>query len=380
MISVMILITFFTSIRVINAKSECGDLYKKIKKPSPGTCSVNVVDENSTTVPTLVYRCNTEKAKDNNGKKIVGVNLQNISIYKGTKDKHTGPVYQWLANVSSCSQAGDFAPNPPLEENTQYYLEYKSTRTIEQGAFWQDVNNRYREETIINSMSFKTKASKSTKAPTNNTCTISIPSEQINTISFVAKYKCSGNAKATKYVVKQGNSKLSTTNIKKKYNGEGSLAISSLKANTAYEVVLYYEVGKDTKKIRASANTKREDETTTKTYKAGEDDSVNNPASQAKLSTNQKEYDPSNGATTCSNLSVKDLIDEYWRIVVMILPAALILLTSVDFLKAIVSGNDDQIKKSSNAALKRTLAAVVLLMLPYFLSLLLGWFGIELCI
>lgn len=61
-------------------------------------------------------------------------------------------------------------------------------------------------------------------------------------------------------------------------------------------------------------------------------------------------------------------------------PVALMLLISIDFVKAIMSSDADMLKKSSYAALKRTIAVVVLLMLPVILNLLLGWFGIEFCI
>lgn len=103
-------------------------------------------------------------------------------------------------------------------------------------------------------------------------------------------------------------------------------------------------------------------------------------ASYASLNIKTKKYKVEDGNTTCDDLSVKDLIDEYWNIVVILAPIALILLITIDFTKAVVSGDGEQLKKSSNAALKRTIATVVLLMLPLLLSILLGWFGIEFCI
>lgn len=85
--------------------------------------------------------------------------------------------------------------------------------------------------------------------------------------------------------------------------------------------------------------------------------------------------DSGDGDTTIS-----ELIEKYWSWIMILAPVALMLLISIDFVKAIMSSDTDMIKKSSSAALKRTIAVVVLLMLPVILNLLLGWFGIEFCI
>ena len=80
-----------------------------------------------------------------------------------------------------------------------------------------------------------------------------------------------------------------------------------------------------------------------------------------------------------SGTSLKDLIDRYWKIIAIFSPVILLLFTSLDFMKAILASDADQLKKSSSNALKRTLAFVILIMLPWALSLVLGWFGLELC-
>lgn len=89
-------------------------------------------------------------------------------------------------------------------------------------------------------------------------------------------------------------------------------------------------------------------------------------------------YDPSNGNVQCTEIS--ELINKYWKYIMIIAPVGLILLITVDFVKAITSSNDDQLKKSANSALKRTIATVVLLMLPVLLSAVLDWFDIPLCL
>ena len=103
-------------------------------------------------------------------------------------------------------------------------------------------------------------------------------------------------------------------------------------------------------------------------------------ASKAKLSASDVTYNSKNGHMDCGDLSVKDLIDEYWSIVMVLVPIVLMLLISIDFIKALTANDQEQLKKSGNSAIKRTIAAVILLMLPALLSMILGWFGLELCI
>lgn len=81
----------------------------------------------------------------------------------------------------------------------------------------------------------------------------------------------------------------------------------------------------------------------------------------------------------CDN-DLNNFITKYWGIVVAIAPALLILMTSIDFFKAIVSSDADKIKKSSSDALKRTLAFILLLFLPFIVNKLFSWIGIKLCL
>lgn len=89
-------------------------------------------------------------------------------------------------------------------------------------------------------------------------------------------------------------------------------------------------------------------------------------------------YDPSNSSVKCKDIST--IVDKYWKYVTILVPIALILLIVFDLIKAITASNDEQLKKSANAAFKRTIATVILLMLPILLDMLLGWFGLDLCI
>lgn len=77
--------------------------------------------------------------------------------------------------------------------------------------------------------------------------------------------------------------------------------------------------------------------------------------------------------------SISELIKDYWKWVMFLVPLLLIVLITLDFVKAMSSGDSDSIKKSSNNAIKRVIAAVILLALPWVLSVIFGWFGLEIC-
>lgn len=82
--------------------------------------------------------------------------------------------------------------------------------------------------------------------------------------------------------------------------------------------------------------------------------------------------------TSCTD--VRAIIHDYWKYVMIIVPILLIVVITLDFFKAMVSNDQDAIKKASTNAVKRTIAAVILLALPALLSYILGLFGLELCI
>ena len=82
--------------------------------------------------------------------------------------------------------------------------------------------------------------------------------------------------------------------------------------------------------------------------------------------------------TECDE-EIQKLIDKYWKWLTILAPVALILLITIDFLKAVVASDENQLSKSANNALKRTIAVVVLLVLPALLKMILGWFGLNLC-
>lgn len=101
-------------------------------------------------------------------------------------------------------------------------------------------------------------------------------------------------------------------------------------------------------------------------------------AKKKELETNADGEIVNSSATSCTEVS--DLIHDYWKYVMVIVPILLIVMMTIDFFKALAKGDSDSIKKAGNNTVKRTIAAVVLLALPALLGLIFSWFGLELCI
>lgn len=76
---------------------------------------------------------------------------------------------------------------------------------------------------------------------------------------------------------------------------------------------------------------------------------------------------------------LKDLINHYWKWVMFVTPILLIVMITLDFIKAMSMGDADAIKKSSSNAVKRVIAGVILLALPWALEVIFGWVGLQIC-
>ncbi len=83
-------------------------------------------------------------------------------------------------------------------------------------------------------------------------------------------------------------------------------------------------------------------------------------------------------ATACT--SINSLFEEFWPYVMVIIPILLIVMISIDFFKAMIAGDDDAIKKSGTNTVKRTISAIILLMLPVVLETVFDLFGIDICL
>lgn len=83
-------------------------------------------------------------------------------------------------------------------------------------------------------------------------------------------------------------------------------------------------------------------------------------------------------SNSCDN-DLKNLIEKYWKWVMFLTPILLIVMITIDFIKAMSLGDADSVKKSSNDAIKRVIAGILLLALPWLLEVIFGWFGLQLC-
>lgn len=72
-------------------------------------------------------------------------------------------------------------------------------------------------------------------------------------------------------------------------------------------------------------------------------------------------------------------LHKYWRWIMILTPILLIVMITIDFVKALSNNDSDAIKKSSTNAVKRVIAGVILLALPMLLDIIFGWFGLEIC-
>ncbi|CDA80574.1 unknown [Clostridium sp. CAG:594] len=97
-----------------------------------------------------------------------------------------------------------------------------------------------------------------------------------------------------------------------------------------------------------------------------------------ELETNADGEIINSSSTSCTEVS--DLIHDYWKYVMIIVPILLIVMITIDFFKALAKGDSDSIKKAGNNTVKRTIAAVVLLALPALLGLIFSWVGLDLCV
>lgn len=118
-------------------------------------------------------------------------------------------------------------------------------------------------------------------------------------------------------------------------------------------------------------------------HKLGNTDKVKNieqttQNTKKELETNADGEIINSSSTSCTEVS--DLIHDYWKYVMIIVPILLIVMITIDFFKALAKGDSDSIKKAGNNTVKRTIAAVVLLALPALLGLIFSWVGLDLCV
>lgn len=96
------------------------------------------------------------------------------------------------------------------------------------------------------------------------------------------------------------------------------------------------------------------------------------------IKTNESGEIINSGSTSCTDVS--GLIHDYWKYIMVIVPILLIVMMTLDFFRALSKGDSDSIKKAGNNAVKRTIAAVILLALPALLGLIFDLVGLDLCV
>ena len=105
------------------------------------------------------------------------------------------------------------------------------------------------------------------------------------------------------------------------------------------------------------------------------DDNTNEDSNQDVIN----KVPPSN----CSQLQTIKWFQKMFDYVKIIAPVLVLILSSVDYLKAIFSSQEDSMKKTNSRFIKRLIAAVLLFILPALLSFILNMtgdnFGNDLC-
>lgn len=105
---------------------------------------------------------------------------------------------------------------------------------------------------------------------------------------------------------------------------------------------------------------------------------VKREMTDAELQEIDEELDITTGEKLeCDTLD--DLLGKYWTWVMILMPVITLLLMTIDFVGAMLASDSDALKKASGKALKRTVALVILLLLPVIINLLFKIFSIETC-
>ena len=78
----------------------------------------------------------------------------------------------------------------------------------------------------------------------------------------------------------------------------------------------------------------------------------------------------------CSNLSaVFVIIRVVFSIIQYVVPVILILMGSIDLVKAVTQGKEEEIKKGQKTLITRAIAAVIVFLIPLIVSIIMGLIG-----
>ena len=91
------------------------------------------------------------------------------------------------------------------------------------------------------------------------------------------------------------------------------------------------------------------------------------PVATPSINFDFKEYEPK-----CSDVAI---ITNIWQIITLLAPFLVIIFGSIDYFKAVISSNEEEMKKSKQKFPKRLIAFTILLVLPILIKVLLSNFG-----
>lgn len=63
------------------------------------------------------------------------------------------------------------------------------------------------------------------------------------------------------------------------------------------------------------------------------------------------------------------------KIIQWVVPVVLIFLGTLDLVKAVIAGKEEDIKKNQHTLIKRVIAAIIVFLVPTIVSVLMGWLG-----
>lgn len=95
------------------------------------------------------------------------------------------------------------------------------------------------------------------------------------------------------------------------------------------------------------------------------------------IENNNNIISPASVATVLCDDEIKALVRRYWKYIIILAPLLLIVISSVEFLKAIMASDSDALNKSVGRTAKRVIALLILFFVPVVVSIIFGWFGVE---
>lgn len=81
-------------------------------------------------------------------------------------------------------------------------------------------------------------------------------------------------------------------------------------------------------------------------------------------------------AAACNGLeNVVGIVKFALNIIQWVVPIILIVLGTVDLVKAVTQGKEEEIKKGQKILIQRIIAAVIVFLVPLIVSIIMGWLG-----